>query len=131
MGIEIITILIVLGLLALMAIGIPLGVTTLTVSLVTAVLYFGERAGFFIVSANVTEVLHKYELIAVPFFVFMANVLERSGIAHTLFESMAILGGRFRLERKPLGEVRNVPDEGRRSSAEQMRIDDLMFDPPL
>ena len=96
MGIEIITILIVLGLLALMAIGIPLGVTTLTVSLVTAVLYFGERAGFFIVSANVTEVLHKYELIAVPFFVFMANVLERSGIAHTLFESMAILGGRFR-----------------------------------
>ena len=49
MGIEIITILIVLGLLALMAIGIPLGVTTLTVSLVTAVLYFGERAGFFIV----------------------------------------------------------------------------------
>jgi len=95
-GIEIITILIVLGLLALMAIGIPLGVTTLTVSLVTAVLYFGERAGFFIVSANVTEVLHKYELIAVPFFVFMANVLERSGIAHTLFESMAILGGRFR-----------------------------------
>ncbi|NDW04955.1 TRAP transporter large permease [Jiella pacifica] len=96
MGIEYITILIVASLLALMAIGIPLGVTTLLVSLGTAILYFGERAGFFLVSANVTEVLHKYELIAVPFFVFMANVLERSGIAHTLFESMAILGGRFR-----------------------------------
>lgn len=96
MGIEYITLLIVASLLALMAIGIPLGITTLLVSLGTAVLYFGERAGFFLVSANVTEVLHKYELIAVPFFVFMANVLERSGIAHTLFESMAILGGRFR-----------------------------------
>lgn len=96
MGIEYITILIVASLLALMAIGIPLGVTTLLVSLGTAILYFGERAGFFLVAANVTEVLHKYELIAVPFFVFMANVLERSGIAHTLFESMAILGGRFR-----------------------------------
>jgi tripartite ATP-independent transporter DctM subunit len=95
-GIEIITILIVAALLALMAIGIPLGVTTLVVSLGTAILYFGERAGFFIVSANVGEVLHKYELIAVPFFVFMANILERSGIAHTLFESMAIMGGRFR-----------------------------------
>ncbi len=96
MGIEYITILIVASLLELMAIGIPLGVTTLLVSLGTAILYFGERAGFFLVAANVTEVLHKYELIAVPFFVFMANVLERSGIAHTLFESMAILGGRFR-----------------------------------
>ena len=96
MGIEIIILLIVAALLALMAIGIPLGITTLTVSLGTAILYFGERAGFFIVSANVTEVLHKYELISVPFFVFMANVLERSGIARSLFDSMAIMGGRFR-----------------------------------
>jgi|TARA_R110000787_G_scaffold241079_1_gene347282 tripartite ATP-independent transporter DctM subunit len=95
-GIEIITLLIVISLLALMALGVPLGITTLTVSLGTALLYFGERAGFFIVAANVSEVLHKYELIAVPFFVFMANVLERSGIAHSMFESMAIMGGRFR-----------------------------------
>lgn len=96
MGIEIITLLIVVSLLALMAIGVPLGITTLAVSLATAVLYFGERAGFFIVAANVGEVMHKYELIAVPFFVFMANVLERSGIARSLFDSMAIMGGRFR-----------------------------------
>lgn len=96
MGIETITILIVASLLALMAVGVPLGITTLTVSLATAILYFGERAGFFIVAANVGEVLHKYELIAVPFFVFMANVLERSGIAKSLFDSMAIMGGRFR-----------------------------------
>jgi hypothetical protein len=58
-GIEIITLLIVISLLALMAIGLPLGITTLTVSLATAVLYFGERAGFFVVAANVGEVLHK------------------------------------------------------------------------
>lgn len=96
MGIEYITLLIVISLLALMAFGVPLGITTLVVSLGTAILYFGERAGFFIVAANVGEVLHKYELIAVPFFVFMANVLERSGIAKSLFDSMAILGGRFR-----------------------------------
>ena len=99
MGIEYITILIVASLLALMAIGIPLGITTLIVSLGTAILYFGERAGFFIVSANVTEVLHKYELISVPSFVFMANILERSGIAHSLFESMAIIGRDRCLER--------------------------------
>lgn len=77
MGIEYITLLIVVSLLGLMALDVPLGITTLTVSLGTAILYFGTRAGFFIVAANVSEVLHKYELIAVPFFVFMANVLER------------------------------------------------------
>ncbi len=96
MGIELISILIVVSLLGLMAVGVPLGVTTLAVSLGTAILYFGTKAGFFIVAANVTQVLDKYELIAVPFFVFMANVLERAGIARTLFDSMAIMGGRFR-----------------------------------
>ena len=96
MGIELITLLIVASLLAMMAAGVPLGITTLAVSLGTAILYFGPRAGFFVVSSNVTAVLFKYELIAVPFFVFMANVLERSGIAKSLFDSMAILGGRFR-----------------------------------
>ncbi|TMV44317.1 TRAP transporter large permease subunit, partial [Thioclava sp. BHET1] len=95
MGIELITILIVLALLGLMALGVPLGITTLAVSLGTAILYFGTTAGFFLVSANVTEVFSKYDLVAVPFFVFMANVLERSGMARELFDAMAIAGGRF------------------------------------
>ena len=94
MGIEIITLLIVGGLLALMAIGVPLGIATLTVSVVTAIASFG-LPGLFLVSSNVESVLDKYDLIAVPFFVFMANVLERSGVAESLFQSMAILGGRF------------------------------------
>ncbi|MES3677910.1 TRAP transporter large permease subunit [Halomonas elongata] len=95
MGIEVVTLLIVLALLTLMAFGIPLGVTTLTVSVVTALLYYGID-GLFLVASNVYHVLEKYELVAVPFFVFMANVLERSGIAHALFDSMSILGGRAR-----------------------------------
>ena len=95
MGIELATLLIVLALLGLMAFGIPLGITTLTVSVVTALLYYGP-SGLFLVASNVYGVLEKYELVAVPFFVFMANVLERSGIAQSLFDSMAILGGRFR-----------------------------------
>lgn len=94
MGIEIITLLIVTGLLSLMALGVPLGIATLSVSIVTALLNFGFP-GLFLVASNVESVLYKYDLIAVPFFVFMANVLERSGVAESLFQSMAILGGRF------------------------------------
>lgn len=95
MGIEFATIAIVAALLALMAIGIPLGITTLVVSIGTALLYFGPP-GLTLIAANVLHVLEKYELIAVPFFVFMANMLERSGVAESLFQSMSVLGGRFR-----------------------------------
>ncbi len=94
MGIEIVTLLIVAGLLVLMAIGVPLGIATLTISVVTSLSYFGG-SGLFLVSSNVEAVLYKYDIIAVPFFVFMANVLERSGVAESLFKSMAILGGKF------------------------------------
>ena len=95
MGIELTTLLIVLALLCLTTLGVPLGIATLSVSIVTALLNFGPP-GLFLIASNVVHVLEKYELVAVPFFVFIANVMERSGIALSLFNSMAILGGRFR-----------------------------------
>lgn len=95
MGIELITLAIVASLFSLMAIGVPLGASTLLISVVTAYLAFGSN-GFILVSSAVTKVMDKHALIAVPFFVFMANVMERSGVAKELFDSMAILGGRMR-----------------------------------
>ncbi|MDB6178200.1 TRAP transporter large permease subunit [Paracoccus sp. Z330] len=95
MGIELITALIILGLFSLMAIGVPLGASTLIVSLTTAYLNYGVN-GLALVSSNVLHVFEKETLIAVPFFVLMANILERGGVARELFQSMAILGGRLR-----------------------------------
>ncbi len=95
MGIEIITLLMVLALFALMALGVPLGASTLLISVSTALLNFGP-GGMILISSNVTSVFEKFALIAVPFFVFMANILERSGVARELFDSMAILGGRMK-----------------------------------
>ncbi len=95
MGIELITLAIVVSLFALMAIGVPLGTSTLLISVVAAVLAFGSN-GFILVSSNVVKVMDKQALIAVPFFVFMANIMERSGVAKELFNSMAILGGQMR-----------------------------------
>lgn len=95
MGIELITLAIVLALFSLMAIGVPLGASTLLISVATAFLAYGSN-GFILVSSAVTSVMDKQALIAVPFFVFMANVMERSGIAKELFNSMAILGGRMK-----------------------------------
>ena len=95
MGIEIITLLIIASLFFLMAVGVPLGASTLLVSLTAALLKFGAP-GLILVSSNVVHVFEKYTLVAVPFFVFMANILERGGVARELFTSMAILGGRMR-----------------------------------
>ena len=95
MGIELITVAIVVALFSLMALGVPLGASTLLISVTTAYFAFGSN-GFILVTSAVTKVMDKQALIAVPFFVFMANIMERSGVAKELFNSMAILGGQIR-----------------------------------
>lgn len=95
MSIELITLLIITSLFTLMAFGVPLGASTLLVSISAALLKFGPP-GLILVSSNVVHVFEKTTLIAVPFFVFMANILERGGVARELFNSMAILGGQMR-----------------------------------
>ncbi len=95
MGIELITLAIIVALFTLMAIGVLLGASTMLISVTTAYFAFGSN-GFVLVTSAVTKVMDKHALIAVPFFVFMANSMERSGIAREMFKSMAILGGQMR-----------------------------------
>ena len=83
MGIGTITILMVVTLLVLMMTGMPLGISTLVVSIGLTLLKFGPP-GLFLVASNVVEVLHNYSLVAVPLFVLMSSILERSGVAENL-----------------------------------------------
>ena len=95
MDIGTVTLLIVAALLLLMMTGMPLGVVTLTVSIGTALIYFGPR-GLFLIASNVYGLLENYPLVAVPLFVFMASILERSGVAEDLFNAMSIVAGDLR-----------------------------------
>ncbi|MEM7023150.1 MAG: TRAP transporter large permease subunit [Pseudomonadota bacterium] len=95
MDIGTVTLLIVAALLLLMMTGMPLGVVTLTVSIGTALIYFGPR-GLFLVASNVYGLLENYPLVAVPLFVFMASLLERAGVAEDLFNAMAVVAGELR-----------------------------------
>ncbi|NKX42463.1 TRAP transporter large permease subunit, partial [Rhodobacteraceae bacterium R_SAG2] len=90
-----VTVFIVLALLALMMTGMPLGVATLAVSIFCALLFFGPR-GLFLVTSNVTGLLEHYTLVAVPLFVLMSCILERSGVAKDLFDAMSIFAGNLR-----------------------------------
>ena len=42
----------------------------------------------YLVSTNAVDLLEKYPLVAVSFFVLMASILERAGIAQDLFDAM-------------------------------------------
>lgn len=61
----------------------------------TALAFFGPL-GLFLVASNATGLLESYPLVAVPLFVFMAKILERSGVAENLFDAMSLLAGNLR-----------------------------------
>ena len=90
-----ISIAIVIALLALMMTGMPLGIVTLIISVVCAVLFFGP-GGMYLVSTNAFGLLESYPLVAVPLFVLMASILERAGIARDLFDAMSVFAGNLR-----------------------------------
>ena len=94
-GLGIISFGIVVTLVCLMMTGMPLGVVTLIVSVLCALLFFGP-GGLYLVSSNAFGLLEKYPLIAVPLFVLMASILERAGIAKDLFDAMSIFAGNLR-----------------------------------
>ena len=94
-GIGFISLMIVLALLLLMMTGMPLGIVTLIISVVCALVFYGN-AGMYLVSTNAMDLLEKYPLVAVPFFVLMASILERAGIAQDLFDAMSIFAGGLR-----------------------------------
>ena len=84
-----VSIIVVILLVGLMMTGMPLGIVTLIVSVIMAVAFFGPR-GLFLVSTNAAGLLEKYTLVAIPFFVLMASILERAGIAEDLFDAMSM-----------------------------------------
>ncbi len=94
-GIATISLAIVAALLVLMMTGMPLGIVTLIISVVCALLFYGQQ-GMYLVSTNAMDLLEKYPLVAVPFFVLMASILERAGIAQDLFDAMSIFAGGLR-----------------------------------
>lgn len=94
-GIATISLAIVAALLVLMMTGMPLGIVTLIISVICALLFYGNT-GMYLVSTNAMDLLEKYPLVAVPFFVLMASILERAGIAQDLFDAMSIFAGGLR-----------------------------------
>jgi tripartite ATP-independent transporter DctM subunit len=94
-SIELITILMVGAIAVLLIMGLPLAFVTGAVAMTVAVSEFGLN-GLFLIESRITSLVREFVLVAVPMFILMASVLERSGVARDLFRAMHILAGGLR-----------------------------------
>jgi tripartite ATP-independent transporter DctM subunit len=94
MGIETITLLIILVMIGLMLLGVPLAWITMTLAVGCTLLWLGP-AGLPLVASRVYGFVTEYVFVAVPLFVLMACVLERSGVAEELYDAMRLFAGRL------------------------------------
>ena len=107
MDIGTISIVLVVGLICLLAIGMPLGFASAALALLVMVMKFeptlltdpstfGEglltrnpgTGPLYILTQKIFDLLTEYVLISVPLFIFMAALLERSGVARAMYDSL-------------------------------------------
>ncbi len=87
---EIVTILMLGGLIVAVFSGFPIAMPIGTVALVVGFLAFGHSV-FGVIYQQVFSIFHSYVLLALPLFIFMGVVLEYSGIADKMYEAMFLL----------------------------------------
>lgn len=92
---EIILIIFVVTVFGLIAVGYPVAFTIGGVSVIFGFFAFGLNF-FYLLPMRIYGIMSNYVLIAVPLFIFMGVMLEKSGIAEELLETMAMLFGKLR-----------------------------------
>jgi tripartite ATP-independent transporter DctM subunit len=84
-----------LGLLSLqLFLGVPFAVATGLTAAVTAVAAFGPPT-LLLIASRIFDISESFALLAVPMFVLMGNILEKSGVAEKLFAAMHLLTQRL------------------------------------
>ena len=90
------SIVLLLGMFALLAIGMPLGFASAFLAVAVLVMKFGPellygnfgKGPLSVLGQAVYRQMTNYVLISVPLFIFMASLLERSGIARDMYSSL-------------------------------------------
>lgn len=95
MSIELITLLLFASMLGLLAIGIPIAFAIGGVSVVFAIAFWGIDRLYILASAAYSN-LQDLNLVAIPLFVLMGWILQKSGIADDLFEAMYVWMGNLK-----------------------------------
>ena len=104
MDIGTISLILLIGMLVLLAIGMPLGFASGFLAVVVLFLKFGPElllrdfgtGPLNILAQRMYGLTTDYVLISVPLFIFMASLLERSGIARDMYSSLSVWMSRTR-----------------------------------
>ncbi|MFP4571734.1 MAG: TRAP transporter large permease subunit [Desulfobacterales bacterium] len=92
MSIELLTILFFGALLVFLLTGLPLAFVLGGVSIIF--LYFTADIGMmYMIAMQAWDAMNKFVLVAIPLFIFMAMILEKSGTARDLYEMMYVWFG--------------------------------------
>ncbi|WP_135079414.1 TRAP transporter large permease subunit [Terasakiella sp. SH-1] len=89
MGVAEISLLLFIGIIILLALGVPLALASGFLGTAIAYWKFGER-GFYILGQRMYDLTIEHALLAVPLFIFMAMLLERSNIAQDMYDSLNV-----------------------------------------
>lgn len=95
MSSEMITLLMLVSLIVLIVMGYPIAFVLGGLAAIFGLLFIGPQVGSFFM-LRVFGITSDYILIAIPLFVFMGVVIEKSGLAMRLYEAMRVLLGRLR-----------------------------------
>ena len=95
MDVGTLSLLLLIGLFVLLVAGVPLGFATGVLGGLVIYLNFGVP-GLGLVLQRVYDLAITYAIIAVPLFIVMASLLERSGIAKDMYDALNLALGRLR-----------------------------------
>lgn len=79
------------GLIAIMALGVPVAIAFLAINLVGAAIFLGGEAGLVQFNRNAVQSVTAFALTPIPFFVLMGEVLFHSGVAMKAINAFAVL----------------------------------------
>jgi tripartite ATP-independent transporter DctM subunit len=100
MGLEWLAVLMFLGIFAALALGYPVGPTFAGVAILFAALGIGldifDFRLFRLLQNRWFGTMSNFSYLAIPYFVYMGTVLEKSGLAEDLLETVGLLFGRVR-----------------------------------
>lgn len=88
------SILILVAMVGLLVVGVPLAFTTGSIAVALCLIIYGPQSLYLIASRSF-EFVNSYVLVSVPFFIFMASILERSGLARDLYDAVKVFTGRL------------------------------------
>lgn len=95
MSIELLTLLMFLAILVVFASGVPVGFGLGAVAMLFATFSWGPQA-YKLIPTTAVNGISSFVLLAIPLFIFMGQILVRSGLGEAMFHAAHVLAGRLR-----------------------------------